>query len=55
MEGNPPHWCNVQDHIWFHYFKFVTYLFIVDYSDDERNIFVPTVEKVTELLYKILA
>jgi len=51
IEGKPPYWCNVKDHIWFHYFKFVTSLFIIDYSDDEINIFVPTVEKVTQSLY----
>ena len=36
-EGNPPHWSNVIDRILFHYFEFVTSLFTVDYSDDERN------------------
>jgi len=48
----PSPWSKVKDHSLCQYFKFITsvHISMFDYSDDERNIFVPKVEKVTHHL-----
>jgi hypothetical protein len=53
IECFPSHWSKVKDYALCQYFKFVTsvHTFMVDYSEDERNIFVPNVEKLTHHLY----
>ena len=52
IEVNPSHRSKVWDRALLQYFKIVTdvYLFMADYSDDERNIFVPNVDTVTHRL-----
>jgi hypothetical protein len=57
VEGNPSHWSKVKDYALCQYFKFVAslLLFMIDYSDGERNIFVPKVDTVTHRFNEILA
>jgi len=56
IKGNTSHWSKVKDHRLCRYFKFFTtlYLFMFDYYDDERNIFVPNVDMVTHPFNEIL-